>query len=87
MFPVQSATKQQNVIMANTLIQPPQSSNGRLAMTKPSSIQNRTGGGPSFGQAMQSEVASQQQLTDILQKREISSTYIKRILDNQQLAK
>lgn len=30
---------------------------------------------------------SQQNLTDIIQKREISSTYIKRILDNQAVLK
>lgn len=30
---------------------------------------------------------SQQNLTDIIQKREISSTYIKRILDNQAVMK
>jgi hypothetical protein len=80
-----------------TSISNPITSQGpRQGMAKPSSIQNRTGTAAAastanYGQNSQllasSAEGTGQNITDMIQKREISSTYIKRILDNQQMIK
>ena len=77
-----------------TSISNPTTSQGaRQGLAKPSSIQTRTGttSTTAYGQSQQLLAASAegtgQNLTDMIQKREISSTYIKRILDNQQMIK
>ena len=81
-----------------TSISNPLTSQGpRQGMAKPASIQNRTGTAAAastanYGQQNSQLLASSaegtgQNITDMIQKREISSTYIKRILDNQQMIK